>query len=180
MLLFLRLPTLLAKWWRRSLGQDREAKTGSRRNLSFIVFRLDALGDAVMTTPDLSRAETVLPRFTMHGRRARSLSFAVRHQPSCRRDSYRPCYCAALFSGKATPAAGGVSSVLEISEDEAIRRCHFASLGYGRALGNFSVSGGQCCDPCRLYGEDVRSEEQTESRIRWSFRSLSAGRPPAA
>lgn len=51
MLLFLRLPTLLAKWWRRSLGQDREAKTGSRRNLSFIVFRLDALGDAVMTTP---------------------------------------------------------------------------------------------------------------------------------
>jgi ADP-heptose:LPS heptosyltransferase len=46
-----RLPTLLAMFWRRSIRRN-PASGGSRGEpLSYIVFRLDALGDVVLTTP---------------------------------------------------------------------------------------------------------------------------------
>lgn len=51
MSLFLRCPTLLALCWRRWGRQDRERSLSRRRKVSFVVFRLDALGDVVMTTP---------------------------------------------------------------------------------------------------------------------------------
>lgn len=46
-----RLPTLLAMFWRAHIS--REAIAGVSRNepLSFIIFRLDSLGDVVLTTP---------------------------------------------------------------------------------------------------------------------------------
>jgi heptosyltransferase-3 len=51
MLLFLRVPTLLAKWWRQSAAREPHAPLGLQQKPSFIVYRLDGLGDVVMTTP---------------------------------------------------------------------------------------------------------------------------------
>jgi heptosyltransferase-2 len=49
LLLWVRIPTLLALWWSRLRSKRiRKAATEPR---SFIVFRLDALGDLVLTTP---------------------------------------------------------------------------------------------------------------------------------
>ena len=57
-----RLPTLLALWWRRYVGRETILRSTPERvlphavhsrkdPLSFIVFRLDSMGDVVMTTP---------------------------------------------------------------------------------------------------------------------------------
>jgi heptosyltransferase-2 len=54
-----RLPTLLARFWRAHAGAKADTVARRRAPLSFIVFRLDALGDVVMTTPlfrELKRA----------------------------------------------------------------------------------------------------------------------------
>ncbi len=46
-----RLPTLLAMFWRAHISRKRTAGPPRKEPLSFIVFRLDSLGDVVMTTP---------------------------------------------------------------------------------------------------------------------------------
>ena len=46
-----RLPTMLAMFWRRHI-RERKFPASSRKDpLSFLIFRLDALGDVVLTTP---------------------------------------------------------------------------------------------------------------------------------
>lgn len=50
LLLWLRIPTMLALWWK-TLAGSRPAGAPTARPRSFIVFRLDALGDLVLTTP---------------------------------------------------------------------------------------------------------------------------------
>ena len=46
-----RLPTLLAIFWRRHVNRAAISGAPHKGPLSFIIFRLDALGDVVMTTP---------------------------------------------------------------------------------------------------------------------------------
>ena len=46
-----RLPTLLAIFWRTHFDSRRIVGTSRKEPLSFIIFRLDSLGDVVMTTP---------------------------------------------------------------------------------------------------------------------------------
>ena len=46
-----RLPTLLAMFWRAHISREPIAGVSRNEPLSFIVFRLDSLGDVVMTTP---------------------------------------------------------------------------------------------------------------------------------
>ena len=48
---FVRLPTLLAVFWRTYINREPTPDLIHRGQLSFIIFRLDALGDVVMTTP---------------------------------------------------------------------------------------------------------------------------------
>ena len=49
--LSVRLPTLLAMFWRAHISRGRIAGLSHKGPVSFIVFRLDSLGDVVMTTP---------------------------------------------------------------------------------------------------------------------------------
>ena len=49
--LSVRLPTLLAMFWRAHIRREPIAGVSRNEPLSFIVFRLDSLGDVVMTTP---------------------------------------------------------------------------------------------------------------------------------
>jgi lipopolysaccharide heptosyltransferase II len=46
-----RLPTLLAMFWRAHINRQQVPEPPHKGSLSFVVFRLDALGDVVMTTP---------------------------------------------------------------------------------------------------------------------------------
>ncbi len=46
-----RLPTLLAMFWRAHVSRASIAGLSHKKPMSFIVFRLDSLGDVVMTTP---------------------------------------------------------------------------------------------------------------------------------
>lgn len=46
-----RLPTLLAMFWRAHLSRAAHAAVSPKERLSFLIFRLDALGDVVLTTP---------------------------------------------------------------------------------------------------------------------------------
>jgi ADP-heptose:LPS heptosyltransferase len=46
-----RLPTLLAMFWRRHLSRGARDGVSRKERPSFIVFRLDSLGDVVLTTP---------------------------------------------------------------------------------------------------------------------------------
>jgi hypothetical protein len=49
--LSVRLPTLLAMFWRAHISRAPIAGVSRKEPLSFIVFRLDSLGDVVLTTP---------------------------------------------------------------------------------------------------------------------------------
>ena len=49
--LSVRLPTMLAMFWRRHIRRGVIAGVSRKEPLSFIIFRLDALGDVVLTTP---------------------------------------------------------------------------------------------------------------------------------
>jgi lipopolysaccharide heptosyltransferase II len=54
-----RVPTLLAVFWRHHFGGNSRPRPAGQDRRSFIIFRLDALGDVVMTTPlfrELKRA----------------------------------------------------------------------------------------------------------------------------
>jgi ADP-heptose:LPS heptosyltransferase len=57
-----RLPTLLALSWRKHVGQPGGAGVERKGPLSLIVFRLDAMGDVVMTTPLFRALKTAHPR----------------------------------------------------------------------------------------------------------------------
>ena len=49
--LSVRVPTLLARAWRALLREKPSSESPRRGRLSIIIFRLDAMGDVVMTTP---------------------------------------------------------------------------------------------------------------------------------
>jgi len=57
-----RLPTRLALFWRAHFSGTTIAEMGRKPPLSFLIFRLDALGDVVMTTPLLRALKTAYPR----------------------------------------------------------------------------------------------------------------------
>lgn len=57
-----RLPTLLAIFWRRYVSRAPISGLSHKAPLSFIVFRLDALGDVVMTTPLFRALKTAHPQ----------------------------------------------------------------------------------------------------------------------
>jgi ADP-heptose:LPS heptosyltransferase len=58
----IRLPTLLALFWRKHPGQPNGSGMERKGPLSFIIFRLDAMGDVVMTTPLFRALKTAHPR----------------------------------------------------------------------------------------------------------------------
>ncbi len=58
---FVRLPTLLAKWWRRCSPANNETEPAPRRKPSFVIYRLDALGDVILTTPLLRELKRTFP-----------------------------------------------------------------------------------------------------------------------
>ncbi len=58
----LRLPTLLALFWRKHLARAKISGTSRKGPVSFIVFRLDALGDVVLTTPLFRALKATRPR----------------------------------------------------------------------------------------------------------------------
>jgi len=57
-----RLPTLLAMFWRRHFRREKISAMARKEPLSFIIFRLDALGDVVMTTPLFRALKTAHPQ----------------------------------------------------------------------------------------------------------------------
>lgn len=59
--LTIRFPTLLAIFWRRHFSSPAGGESGSKDPLTFIVFRLDAMGDVVLTTALLRAIKTGYP-----------------------------------------------------------------------------------------------------------------------
>ena len=57
-----RLPTLLARAWRSLFGEKPRAPLPHRARLSIIIFRLDAMGDVVMTTPLFRELKRAFPK----------------------------------------------------------------------------------------------------------------------
>ena len=57
-----RLPTLLAAAWRSLFGENYSSPLPHRARLSIIVFRLDAMGDVVMTTPLFRELKRAFPK----------------------------------------------------------------------------------------------------------------------
>ncbi len=57
-----RLPTLLAIFWRRHIRRDWSSEVSQKEPLSFVVFRLDSLGDVVLTTPLFRALKTSYPK----------------------------------------------------------------------------------------------------------------------
>jgi ADP-heptose:LPS heptosyltransferase len=62
LLFSLRLPTLLAIFWRRRVARPRISGSPRKGPVSFLVFRLDAMGDVVLTTPLFRALKTAHPR----------------------------------------------------------------------------------------------------------------------
>lgn len=56
------LPTLLAIFWRVHVRRNRTATVSQKEPLSFVVFRLDSLGDLVLTTPLFRALKTSYPQ----------------------------------------------------------------------------------------------------------------------
>ncbi len=57
-----RLPTLLARAWRSLFGGKSSSQLPHRARLSIIIFRLDAMGDVVMTTPLFRELKRAFPK----------------------------------------------------------------------------------------------------------------------
>jgi len=57
-----RLPTLLARVWRSLFGEKPSSQLPRRTRLSIIIFRLDAMGDVVMTTPLIRELKRAFPK----------------------------------------------------------------------------------------------------------------------
>lgn len=62
LLFSLRLPTGLALFWRRHIARPEISGTSRKDPASFIVFRLDAMGDVVLTTPLFRALKAAQPR----------------------------------------------------------------------------------------------------------------------
>ena len=60
--LSVRVPTLLAMLWRSLFGEKSPPGPLHRRRLSIIIFRLDAMGDVVMTTPLFRELKRAYPK----------------------------------------------------------------------------------------------------------------------
>jgi ADP-heptose:LPS heptosyltransferase len=60
--LSVRVPTLLAVFWRRHIRRQTIPGSAHRESPSYIVFRLDALGDVVLTTPLFRALKAVHPK----------------------------------------------------------------------------------------------------------------------
>ena len=60
--LSVRLPTLLAVAWRSLFGENSSPRLPYRAALSIIIFRLDAMGDVVMTTPLFRELKRAFPK----------------------------------------------------------------------------------------------------------------------
>ncbi len=57
-----RLPTLLAIFWRLHVRRNRTSAVSQKEPLSFLVFRLDSLGDLALTTPLYRALKTSYPK----------------------------------------------------------------------------------------------------------------------
>jgi ADP-heptose:LPS heptosyltransferase len=57
-----RIPTLLAMFWRNYFRRDYDAGLSTNERLSMIVFRLDSLGDVVLTTPLFRELRKAYPK----------------------------------------------------------------------------------------------------------------------
>jgi heptosyltransferase-2 len=57
-----RLPTLLAIFWRVYVGRNWSGSISQKKPLSFVIFRLDSLGDLVLTTPLFRALKTAYPK----------------------------------------------------------------------------------------------------------------------
>jgi ADP-heptose:LPS heptosyltransferase len=57
-----RLPTLLAMFWRRCFLRNGRSGGSQRAPISYIVFRLDAMGDVVLTTPLFRALKSMHPK----------------------------------------------------------------------------------------------------------------------
>jgi ADP-heptose:LPS heptosyltransferase len=62
LLLSVRVPTLLARFWRARFGEKFSSEATHRGRLSIIIFRLDAMGDVVMTTPLFRELKRAFPK----------------------------------------------------------------------------------------------------------------------
>ncbi len=60
--LSVRVPTLLARFWRAHFGEKPRSGLPRRGTLSIIIFRLDAMGDVVMTTPLFRELKRAYPK----------------------------------------------------------------------------------------------------------------------
>ncbi len=166
LLLWVLLPTRLAIWRTRWFRPDRN--TSSAKRDSIIVFRLDALGDLVLTTPVFRELKRAYPsaRITAVAQQAhRSILETNPHidellcVPSIgksRRLRTRP-----LSSDR--PAV-----LLARTSPPALRRCHLSPLGYRRASRDVAVQLDESNDAHRLTasGRLRASSASTEASIR--------------
>lgn len=60
--LSVRMPTLLASFWRSHIAENPGSEVSRHGRVSIILFRLDALGDVVMTTPLFRELKHVFPK----------------------------------------------------------------------------------------------------------------------
>jgi len=60
--LSVRVPTLLARWWRTLACEKTNSRLPGTECLSIIIFRLDAMGDVVMTTPLFREIKRAFPQ----------------------------------------------------------------------------------------------------------------------
>ena len=60
--LSVRVPTLLARIWRSLFAENSKSELPHRARLSIIIFRLDAMGDVVMTTPLFRELKRAFPK----------------------------------------------------------------------------------------------------------------------
>jgi ADP-heptose:LPS heptosyltransferase len=57
-----RLPTLLARFWRANVQRDSIAGMPHKEPVSIVIFRLDSLGDVVLTTPLFRELKKAYPK----------------------------------------------------------------------------------------------------------------------
>ena len=163
--LSVRLPTLLAMFWRAHIGRAPSAGLSHKGPISFIVFRLDSLGDVVMTTPLFRALKKAHPesRCTVVVQECYKSLLAT--NPHIDEILTLPEVRPALAAAGREKVAVGRCALLDAIAQKAFRLRGFAALGCGRTPGNISLRPDSRCKPRRLQRKGIAGEAADQSRI---------------
>ena len=148
-----RVPTLMAILWRSLFSEKRAAQPSQRGSLSIIIFRLDAMGDVVMTTSLLRELKHTFPKSHCTVVVQPNLRALLVTNPHIDEILTPPEVAAPRLPRRACTLAAAILLYWRRSARKALRCRYLTALGRGRTSGHFALCAYQRDQTCGLHRE---------------------------